>query len=136
MYKAETTVRVRYGETDKMGYVYYGYYALYYETARTEAIRDLGFPYSELEKEGIMLPVARMNVKYVLPAKYDDLIRIETQITELPRKTISFRHELYNPDGNLINIGETTLLFMSDKDRKIVTAPDDLVAALKPYFQE
>jgi acyl-CoA thioester hydrolase len=89
-----------------------------------------------LEKEGIMLPVARMNVKYVLPAKYDDLIRIETQITELPRKTISFQHELYNPEGNLINIGETTLLFMSDKGRKIVTAPDDLVTALKPYFQE
>lgn len=136
MYKAETTVRVRYGETDKMGFVYYGYYALYYETARTEAIRELGFPYSGLEKKGIMLPVARMNVKYVLPAQYDELIKIETEIPVLPGKSISFRHELYNPEGNLINIGETTLLFMSAESRKIINAPVDLIEALKPYFTE
>jgi acyl-CoA thioester hydrolase len=134
MYKAETTVRVRYGETDKMGYVYYGYYSLYYETARTEAIRELGFPYSKLEERGVMLPVARMNIKYVLPAKYDELLRIVTEIPELPGKFIRFKHEIYNPNDDLINIAETTLLFMDDKSRKMVKAPDDLLDKLRPYF--
>lgn len=134
MFKGETTVRVRYGETDKMGYVYYGYYSLYYETARTEVIRELGLPYSELEARGIMLPVARMNVKYVLPAKYDELLRIVTEIPEVPNRFIKFRHEIYNPEDELINIAELTLLFMDDKTRSMSRAPQDLIDKLKPYY--
>ena len=134
MFKGETTVRVRYGETDKMGYVYYGYYSLYYETARTEVIRELGLPYSELEARGIMLPVARMNVKYVLPAKYDELLRIVTEIPEVPNRFIKFRHEIYNPEDELINIAELTLLFMDDKTRSMSRAPQDLTDKLKPHY--
>jgi acyl-CoA thioester hydrolase len=68
MYTHIHHIRVRYADTDQMGYVYYGHYAYYYEEARSEAIRALGFPYKEMEQKGIMLPVTRMNVKYIAPA--------------------------------------------------------------------
>jgi acyl-CoA thioester hydrolase len=79
MYSAETKIRVRYGETDQMGYLYYGYYALYYEVGRAEAIRELGFTYKQMEDMGIMMPVAELNAKYYRPAKYDDLITVKTR---------------------------------------------------------
>ncbi len=84
MYESTTQVRVRYGETDQMGYLYYGYYALYYEVGRAEAIRQLGFTYKELEDMGIVMPVAELNAKYLRPALYDNLITVKTILKELP----------------------------------------------------
>ena len=96
MYTHIHHIRVRYADTDQMGYVYYGYYANYYEEARSEAIRSLGFPYKEMEQAGIMLPVTRMHVKYIGPALYDERITIRTMIDELPDRFIRFRYEIYN----------------------------------------
>ena len=86
MYCDETKIRVRYGEVDKMGFVYYGYYSLYYEQARTEMIRKLGISYRELEESGLLLPVIRMNAKYVLPAKYDELLTVKVCVPLMPTK--------------------------------------------------
>ena len=136
MYTAETKIRVRYGETDQMGYLYYGYYALYYEVGRAEAIRELGFTYREMEEMGVMMPVAELNAKYYRPAKYDDQITVKTILKELPTGSkISFHSELYNEAGELLNVGVTTLVFY-DPIKKIKTVmPDALLEKLKTFFE-
>jgi acyl-CoA thioester hydrolase len=134
MYTHLHHIRVRYSDTDQMGYVYYGCYARYYEEARSEAIRALGFPYREMEQAGIMLPVTRMNVKYIGPALYDEVITIRTTIDELPDRFIRFHYEVFNEAGKLINEGETQLVFVDAATRKMVHAPQAIVDKLKQYF--
>jgi acyl-CoA thioester hydrolase len=90
MIKTETTLRVRYGETDQMGFVYYGVYAQYYEVGRVEAMRSLGFSYREMEESGVLMPVINLTVNYKKPAKYDDEVRIVTTVNEIPGVRITF----------------------------------------------
>ncbi|RYZ55853.1 MAG: acyl-CoA thioesterase [Sphingobacteriales bacterium] len=136
MYTATTQIRVRYGETDQMGFLYYGNYALYYEVGRAEAIRDLGFTYRELEEMGIQMPVVELNSKYLRPALYDDLITVKTTLRELPDgPRISFHSELFNEDGQLLNAGVTTLVFYDPKERKKVNMPALLSERLAPFFK-
>jgi len=134
MYTHIHHIRVRYADTDQMGYVYYGLYANYYEEARSEAMRALGFPYRELELSGIMLPVTRMNVKFIGPAFYDEKITVRTMITELPNRFVQFKYEIYNESAKLINEGETQLVFVDATTRKMRQAPAALIERLKPYF--
>lgn len=135
MYEATTQVRVRYGETDQMGYLYYGYYALYYEVGRAEAIRQLGFTYRELEEMGIMMPVVELNAKYFRPALYDDLVTVKTILKELPDgPKIQFHSELYNEQQQLLNKGVTTLVFYDPDAKQKVNMPDALLDRLRPYF--
>ena len=135
MYTHIHHIRVRYADTDQMGYVYYGTYANYYEEARSESIRALGFPYKEMELNGVMLPVTRMNIKYIAPAFYDEMITVRTMICELPGRTIHFKYEIYNEAAKLINEGETQLVFVDATTRKMVHAPQEIVNRLKMYFK-
>ena len=82
MFSFQHQVRVRYAETDKMGYVYYGNYAAYYEVARTEMLRSTGFSYKELEEMGVMMPVIDLHCQFIKAAKYDDLVTIMVYIRE------------------------------------------------------
>src|ERR1044072_9406938 len=101
MYSSTTQIRARYGETDQMGFLYYGYYALYYEVGRAEAIRQLGFTYRELGELGIQMPVVELHAHYLRPALYDDLITVKTILKELPEgPKVQFHAELYNEAGN------------------------------------
>lgn len=135
MFSASTQIRVRYGETDQMGYLYYGNYALYYEVGRAEAIRQLGFSYRRLEEMGVMMPVVELNARYYRPALYDDLITVKTTLQELPSgKVIQFHSELYNEAGQLLNKGVTTLAFYDPKEKKSVNMPQVLHDCLAPYF--
>lgn len=134
MYTAETKVRVRYGETDKMGYVYYGNYPLYYEIGRTELMREFGFPYSKIEEMGIMLPVKTLDIKYHKAAKYDDLLTIRTTIKELPGVRIHFYYEVLNDAGELLNEGNTMLVFVDENTRKPRKAPENLIKQLNKFF--
>lgn len=137
MYTAVTQIRVRYGETDQMGFLYYGNYALYYEVGRAEAIRDLGFTYRELENMGVMMPVVALNVQYFRPALYDDLITVKTILKELPEGSkIQFHSELYNEHGQLLNKGVTTLVFYDSKEKKKVNMPTLLYERLQPFFKK
>ena len=103
MYQFTTPIRVRYAETDQMGVVYYGNYAQYFEVGRVETIRSLGMSYKALEDMGVMLPVVEMNIKYLRPAHYDDVLNIQSTIKELPEKhIIEFHQEIYNEAGKLI----------------------------------
>lgn len=135
MYTSETKIRVRYGETDQMGYLYYGNYAQYYEVGRAEAIRALGFTYRQMEEMGVMMPVAELNVKYIRPALYDDLITVKTTLKELTKDPkIEFYSELYNEAGKLLNKGITTLVFFDPVKREKCSMPEELYNILKPYF--
>jgi acyl-CoA thioester hydrolase len=137
MFTATTQIRVRYGETDQMGYLYYGNYALYYEVGRAEAIRQLGFTYRQLEEMGVAMPVAELNVHYLRPALYDNLITVKTLLKELPEGSkITFHSELYNEDGQLLNKGATTLVFYDIKEKKKVNMPPELHTRLSPFFNK
>ena len=128
-------LRVRYGETDQMGYVYYGNYAEFYEVARVEMLRSLGLSYKEMEESGIMLPVAELHCKYLKPAKYDQEISIKVIIDELPSVKINFKYELYNEDKELINTGATTLVFVKMKTGRPCFPPKDFMDKLQSYFE-
>ncbi|HQW24177.1 MAG TPA: thioesterase family protein [Bacteroidia bacterium] len=131
MISNEIQVRVRYAETDQMGYVYYGNYATYFEVARVELLRSIGFSYKKLEEEGVMLPVFEFSIKYFKPAFYDDLLIIKTTIPEPPGARIKFLYETFNENGVLLNKAETTLVFISRATNRPIAVPDDLKVALK-----
>lgn len=134
MYRNETQIRVRYAETDQMGYVYYGHYAAYFEVARVEMLRSLGFSYKVLEEEGVILPVLNYSIKYIKPAFYDELLKIKIVIKELPATRIRFDYETFNEKDELINIAETTLVFVNKKTGRPSVPPDDLLMAMKRFF--
>lgn len=134
MYTSETSLRVRYGETDKMGYVYYGNYPLYFEVGRVEALRQLGSSYKEMEDSGIMLPVYSCSIKYHKPAVYDDLLIIKTTVPELPQARIVFDYEIFNQQNTLLTSGTTTLVFVDMQSNKPCMAPAAFLDKLRPYF--
>ncbi len=135
MFEASTQIRVRYAETDQMGYAYYGNYATYYEVARVEALRQMGLSYKELEDEGIMMPVLENNSTYIIPAKYDELLTIKVFIKERPKVRIGFEYEIYNPSGKLIHTGETKLVFVKINTRRPCMIPDRFITLLNKYFE-
>ena len=134
MYTSETKIRVRYGETDKMGYVYYGIYPLYYEVGRTELMREFGYSYKRIEDMGIILPVKNLDIKYHKAAKYDDLLTIKTSIKELPGVRIKFDYVILNEQNELLNEGTTTLIFVDEETRRPRKAPKELLDHLVNYF--
>lgn len=134
MYQSETSIRVRYGETDQMAYVYYGNYAMYYEVARVESLRQLGVTYKELEASGIMMPVLENHSKFLGPARYDELLRIVTTIREKPSVKIKFEYEIFNEQNKLINQGETLLVFVDRKTGRPVRAPEMMLNVLGSFF--
>jgi acyl-CoA thioester hydrolase len=134
MYTSQTKVRVRYGETDQMGYVYYGNYAMYYEVGRVESLRQLGLTYKELEDMGVMMPVLENKSKFHQAALYDDEITIVTTLREKPSVRIRFEYALYNGSGKLIHEGETLLAFVDKKTGRPCRPPEVFNNVLQPYF--
>jgi len=136
MYEHLVKKRVRYGETDQMGYLYYGNYALYYEIGRAEMLRSLGLTYKTMEEDwGIMMPVVNMSTRYLRPARYDEEITIRTQLRVLPEKDIIFHFELFNPNGKLINGGRVALCFVEVEANARVQCPTPLLELLRPHFE-
>ncbi len=136
MYVHETQIRVRYGETDQMGYLYYGHYAQYYEVGRVETIRSLGLTYKELEEvHGIWLPVVSLEMRFVRPAFYDDLLTVRTEVRELPDEHITFHVELFNERKKLVNAGRVRLCFFDSKTKKVVPAPEYLMEKIRGHFE-
>ncbi|PKQ70521.1 acyl-CoA thioesterase [Raineya orbicola] len=134
MYQSHTQIRVRYAETDQMKYVYYGNYAIYFEVARVECLRNLGLDYKSLESEHkIMMPVLEHYSRYLKPAFYDDLLTIRVSIPELPQSRIRFEYEILR-ENTLLHNGYTTLAFIHTENLRPVRCPDVLLNLLKPYF--
>ena len=135
MITGEIKLRVRYSDTDQMGYVYYGRYASFYEIARVELFRSLGFSYKKLEEEGIGMPVIDMETKYILPIKYDEQIKINSIIENLPSSRIRFKYEVYNQNNELANTAKTTLTFINLTNKKPVRMPAELLDIIKNNFK-
>jgi acyl-CoA thioester hydrolase len=136
MYVSETSIRVRYGETDQMGYVYYGIYAMYYEVGRVESLRQLGLTYKSLEEMGIMMPVVENHSRYIAPARYDDLLRIVTTLHSKPGVRIKFEYKIYNEQQVLLHEGETLLVFIDRKLNKPCRPPQAMIEVLAPFFPD
>jgi acyl-CoA thioester hydrolase len=136
MIKSESKLRVRYGETDQMGYVYYGVYAQYYEVGRVDAMRQLGFSYKDVEAKGILMPVVEFIVNYKKPAFYDDEITIITYIKKKPEGLkIIFDYECYNSKKELLNTGKVTLVCVDKLTQKMVKLPNWFNKALSSFFK-
>ena len=130
------TLRVRYGETDPMKYVYYGNYAEYLEVARVELFRSIGISYDEIEKKGIWLPVSEYHIKYIKPAKYDDLLQIHTKIIKKPTVKIEFEYTIFNEQNEKLTEASTTLFFLNAETQKISRCPKFLLELIDKHWQE
>jgi acyl-CoA thioester hydrolase len=118
-----------------MGVIYHANYINYYEIARTEMLRNTGiYSYSEMETDGIMMPVVEIQSKYILPAYYDELLTVRVIINEMPTVKITFCYEIFNEKQHLLNTGMTTLIFMNSKTRRPCRPPQKLIDCLKSYF--
>ena len=135
MFTTEFKIRVRYGETDQMNVVYHANYITYFEVGRTEAIRELGFTYREMEAMGVEMPVTELNIRYLRPAHYDDLLTVKTQLRNLPgNHQIDFYQEILNEKGKLITSGKVTLFFLNKATKKRSIMPEILRGRLVDYF--
>ncbi|MEX1191342.1 MAG: thioesterase family protein [Brumimicrobium sp.] len=131
LFKGLTHLRVRYGETDQMGYCYYGNYAQFFEVGRVEALRSIGMSYKKMEDEGIMLPVSEFSVKYVRPALYDDELAITTYVTKLEGVRLFFDYEIFNESSELIATAKTTLVFVDKNTMRPKTPPESFKKLLE-----
>jgi acyl-CoA thioester hydrolase len=135
MFITETQIRVRYAETDQMGVVYHSNYFPYFESARAESIRQLGFTYADMEKMGVIMPVIEVQCRYILPALYDELLTIKVILKELPvHHKIEFHHEVFNEKKELLATAKIILYFMEAETMKRTTMPEPLLKQLQPYF--
>jgi acyl-CoA thioester hydrolase len=126
-------IRVRYSETDRMGYCYHGNYASYFELGRVEALRALGVVYKSLEDQGILLPVISMNTSFKAPAIYDDQLRLETRLVSASNCTLEFSYMLYNQSGVLLTTASTVLVFVCQANNKPMRIPSELSAIFVQY---
>jgi acyl-CoA thioester hydrolase len=128
---SETTIRVRYAETDQMGLVYYANYYIYFEIGRVEYMRQLGVAYKEMEiQDDSFIVVAESQCRYLRPARYDDLLRIRTKVSEVRRRTIRFAYEIIeSASGTLLVTGETLHVVCDSQGR-----PKALPDKYRQYF--
>lgn len=137
MYTHKVQKRVRYGEVDRMGYLYYGHYAFYYEIGRVEWLRSLGVLYKDMEeKMEVMLPVTSLQMRFVRPARYDEILTISTTLKTMPDRYITFHMEIHNEAGKLVNGGTVRLAFVDMKTGKVIPMPEELRKRLAPFFEE
>jgi acyl-CoA thioester hydrolase len=120
----EFSTRVRYKDTDQMGIMHHSNYIVIYEMARTEWLREMGLPYAEFERRGIMSPIVEVQSKYLYPAFYDEVLSVKVFMEELPTARLVIGSEVYNEQGRLINTGKVTLGFMHADTRRPCRAPE------------
>lgn len=134
MYKGETEIDVRYYETDLMGIVHHSNYIRYFEYGRVKALEDVGFPMTDVEKSGYMMPVVSVNLNYKTPAKFGDKLKIVTTIRELPRVTIDIETIIYNMDGQEVCNGTVKLGFIYSDSRKVTRCPKNFIDVFARFF--
>ena len=127
-------IKVRYCETDQMGLVHHGSYINYFEVARIAWISNLGFSYSEMEKSGIILPVSKLNVSYLRPTYFDDVLVVSVELTEIPTSRLIFNYTIKNKD-EIVVTGTTVLAFLNKITKKPVRCPDYMSEKVKSLFK-
>lgn len=134
MVKKEYKIRVRYKDTDAMGVVHHSNYVNFYESARTEMLREFGTTYRILEESGVMLPVKSVSMEFFTPALYDDLLTVRIILREVPVAKMVFDHEIYNEAGELVNKGRVVLAYMNAATRRATRAPGWFLELFAPCF--
>jgi acyl-CoA thioester hydrolase len=134
MFRSTFELRVRYGETDRMGFLFHAHYANYYEIGRTESIRQLGLSYRQIEEAGVLMPVTDLSIKFLLPAHYDERITVHSVIPKMPEVRMIVEGEMRNEAGQCINRSEVKLTFLDAQSKRIVTAPKNLCDKLAPFY--
>lgn len=135
MYTSEIQIRVHYAATDQMGVVYHGRYAEFMEIGRVEALRQLGIRYKDIEESGVIMVVTEMNIRYLRPAKYDDLLTVVTTVREYPAGyKMTFYTEIFNEQKTLLTAGRVTLIYIDTQTNKKTNMPDVIAEKLKKYF--
>ena len=133
--ESRSEIRVRYAETDQMGVAYHANYLVWCEVGRTDLIRQLGMSYAEMERRGVLLAVADVQLRYRASAKYDDLVRIVTTLTGVRSRMVSFQYELIRVHANEADnerLASATMSLVSiDRDGRPVTLPSDMRAMLE-----
>lgn len=135
MISHDTQIRVLYRDTDKMGVVYHANYIAFYEAARTEMFRAIGLPYTELEAQGIVMPIVEVESKYKAPAFYDQLLTVRATLKELPVVRCNIEYEVYNEEGLLLNVGKTVLGYVNTERMRPCRAPKEFIDELQKYFE-
>jgi len=136
MITKDVKIRVRYKDTDKMGVVYHSNYIVYYEVARTEMLRDLNVPYSEMEAQGIMMPILEIESKYIAPAYYDEEITVRAIVDTEPMARINVRYEVINEAGQTINTGHTLLGFVNSATHRPCRAPKYFIERIREELEK
>lgn len=126
---SETRWRVNYSETDQMGVVYHARYLVWLDVARTEHLRRTGVSYAELESLGFRLAVGELRIRYRLPARYDDDVRIRCWVREARPRRVAFGYAVDRPDGGLLVTAETGMMVL-DAGMALSRLPEDLLARL------
>jgi acyl-CoA thioester hydrolase len=135
MISHDTQIRVLYRDTDKMGVVYHANYIAFYEAARTEMFRAIGLPYTELEAQGIVMPIVEVESKYKAPAFYDQLLTVRATLKELPVVRCNIEYEVFDEQGNLLNTGKTVLGYVNTERMRPCRAPQEFIDELQKYFE-
>jgi acyl-CoA thioester hydrolase len=129
-------LRVRYAETDRMGVVYYAHYLVWCEIGRTDYIRGSGMTYREMEERGITLAVAEANVRYAAPARYDDLVRVETTLSEIGSRTLTFDYRIANAETGARLATARTVLVSVDKAQRVTVLPREVRERLARHAEQ
>ena len=127
-------IKVRYCETDQMGLVHHGSYINYFEEARIAWISNLGFSYNEMEKSGIILPVSKLNVSYIRPVYFDDVLVVSVELTEMPTSRLIFNYTIKNKD-EIVVTGTTVLAFLNKETKKPVRCPYYMLEKVNSLFK-
>lgn len=128
---------MHYALTDQMGVVYHSRYAEFMEIGRVESLRQLGFTYKDMETEGIIMPVTELQIRFLRPARYDDVVTIATTLREIPHNhKITFYTEIFNEKKELLITGHASLYFMNRNSMTRMNIPKAIADKLKPYFSE
>ena len=129
--KSEVEFRVRYGETDRMRVVYHPNYLVWCEIGRTDLIRKLGTSYAEIEKQGVMLAVIEASLRYHAAARYDDLIRVTTVLTEARSRTVTFDYTIENAETGARLVTARTTLASINEEGKLISMPEHIRRSLE-----
>ena len=135
MIASQTTIRIGYSETDRMGYAYHGHYAKYFEIARTDWCRGIGLTYKEIEEQGILMPVMELNIKYRLPIFYDDLITFHVYLKELPGWRMKMEGESVNEAGKVTSRFWAELGFMDKASMRPVRVPEFITNTIAKHWE-
>ena len=127
----QSRIEVRYAETDQMGVVHHSVYPIYFEQARVDWLREVGMHYQKMEDSGIMLPLSKLTVDYKKPAKFGDILNVETRLHHLPTASIVFDYEIKNQDKEVITLGQTVLVFVNETTRRPMRCPDHILQLIQ-----